>query len=181
MAANHAPMAPCLFSEAVVKRLACSAGTSSAATASRVSSQARERSGWLTQPMTAHMLGRSAYRSDHVRRDLLIEGKPDRKVKDQVEVPDVITEPKHYGMHRHFTDAGCVLLFGGGVRRGHLHGLTADERPCRTLQDRVVIEDLHATILRTLGITPTLAYTIEERPFYVTRDGKGKAIRALLS
>ena len=27
----------------------------------------------LTQPMTAHMLGRSAYRSDHVRRDLLIE------------------------------------------------------------------------------------------------------------
>lgn len=27
----------------------------------------------LTQPMTAHMLGRAAYRSDHVRRDLLIE------------------------------------------------------------------------------------------------------------
>lgn len=27
----------------------------------------------LTQPMTAHMLGRSAYRSDHVRRDLLLE------------------------------------------------------------------------------------------------------------
>jgi multicomponent Na+:H+ antiporter subunit G len=26
----------------------------------------------LTQPMTAHMLGRAAYRSDHVRRDLLI-------------------------------------------------------------------------------------------------------------
>ena len=84
-------------------------------------------------------------------RDLLIEGKPDRKVKDQVDVPDVMTEPKHYGMHRHFTDAGCVLLFGGGIRRGHLHGVTADERPCRTLQDRVVIEDLHATILRTLG------------------------------
>jgi Protein of unknown function (DUF1501) len=114
-------------------------------------------------------------------RDLLIEGKPDRKVKDQVEVPDVMTEPKHYGMHRHFTDAGCVLLFGGGVRRGHLHGVTADERPCRTLQGRVVVEDLHATILRTLGIPPTLAYTIEERPFYVTRDGKGKAIQSLLA
>ena len=114
-------------------------------------------------------------------RDMLIEGKPDRKVKDQVEVPDVMTEPKHYGMHRHFTDAGCVLLFGGGIRRGHLHGVTADERPCRTLQDRVVIEDLHATILRTLGIAPTLAYTIEERPFYVTRDGKGQAIQSLLA
>ncbi len=114
-------------------------------------------------------------------RDLLIEGKPDRKVKDQVDVPDVITEPKHYGMHRHFTDAGCVLMFGGGIRRGHLHGVTADERPCRTLQDRVVIEDLHATIFRALGIAPTLAYTIEERPFYVTRDGKGKAIESLFA
>jgi multicomponent Na+:H+ antiporter subunit G len=27
----------------------------------------------LTQPMTAHMLGRAAYRSEHVRFDLLIE------------------------------------------------------------------------------------------------------------
>ncbi|BDZ64206.1 monovalent cation/H(+) antiporter subunit G [Agromyces mangrovi Wang et al. 2018] len=27
----------------------------------------------LTQPMTAHMLGRAAYRTDHVRRDLLID------------------------------------------------------------------------------------------------------------
>ena len=114
-------------------------------------------------------------------RDLLVEGKPDRKVKDQVEVPDVIAEPKHYGMHRHFTDAGSVLLFGGGVRRGHLHGVTADERPCRTLEDPVVIEDLHATIYQTLGIAPTLAYEIEKRPFYVTRDGKGKPIDSLLS
>ncbi len=114
-------------------------------------------------------------------RDLLIEGKPDRTVKDQVEVPDTITEPKHYGMHRHFTDAGCVLLFGGGIKRGHLHGVTADERPCRTLEDRVVIEDLHATIFHALGIPPTLAYEIEERPFYVTRDGKGKAITSLFA
>jgi hypothetical protein len=114
-------------------------------------------------------------------RDLLVEGKPDKKVKDQVDVPDTITELKHYGMHRHFTDAGCVLLFGGGVRRGHLHGVTADERPCRTVKDPVRIEDLHATILRTLGIPPTLAYEIERRPFYVTRDGVGKAITSLLA
>jgi hypothetical protein len=112
-------------------------------------------------------------------RDLLIEGKPDRRVKDQVDIPDVITEPKHYGMHRHFTDAGSVLMFGGGIKKGHLHGVTADERPCKTLQDRVVIEDLHATILRALGIPATLAYTIEERPFYVTRDGKGVPIASL--
>ena len=114
-------------------------------------------------------------------RDLLIEGKPNRTVKDQVEVPDRITEPKHYGMHRHFTDAGCVLMFGGGLRRGHLHGRTADERPCGALGDRVVIEDLHATIFRALGIPPTLAYEVEQRPFYVTRDGVGKPIESLFA
>jgi Protein of unknown function (DUF1501) len=114
-------------------------------------------------------------------RDLLIEGKPDRRVKDQVDIPEVITEPKHFGMHRHFTDAGCVLLFGGGIRRGHLHGVTADERPCRTVKDPVRIEDLHATLYRALGIPATLAYEVEERPFYVTSDGKGQAIGSLFA
>lgn len=112
-------------------------------------------------------------------RDMLTEGKPDKKVKDQVEVPDVINDLKHYGMHRHFTDAGCVLLFGGGIRKGHLHGVTADERPCKTLDQRVVIEDLHATIFHALGISPKLAYEIEKRPFYVTRDGLGKPVLEL--
>jgi hypothetical protein len=85
----------------------------------------------------------------------------------------------HYGMHRHFTDAGCVLLYGGGIKKGHLHGVTADERPCKTIKDRVVIEDLHATIYHAMGISPRLAYDIEQRPFYVTRDGLGKPITSL--
>ncbi len=112
-------------------------------------------------------------------RDAMIEGKPDKRIKDQVEVPDRVEDPKHYGMHRHFTDAGCVLLFGGGMKRGYLHGLTADERPCKTLRDRVIIEDLHASLLHALGISPKLAYEIEKRPFYVTRDGEGKVIPEL--
>lgn len=113
-------------------------------------------------------------------RDMMTEGKPDNKVKDQVEVPNVMTELKHYGMHRHFTDAGCVLLFGGGVKNGHLHGVTADERPCKTISGRVVIEDLHATIYRTLGISPKQAYVHEQRPVYVTRDGLGKPVMEVL-
>src|SRR5205814_3279004 len=104
-------------------------------------------------------------------RDSLVEGKPGKLVKDQVPVPDKIEVMKNYGMHRHFTDAGSVLLFGGGIRKGHVHGVTADERPCKTLEDRVVIEDLHATLYTALGISPTLAYEVEERPFYVTGDG----------
>jgi len=114
-------------------------------------------------------------------RDALIEGKPDKKVKDQVDVPDKIEDLKFYGMHRHFTDAGCVLLFGGGIKRGYLHGITADERPCKTIDQRVVIEDLHASIYRAVGISPKLAYEIEKRPFYVTRDGLGKPISDLFA
>src|SRR5947209_9328203 len=87
-------------------------------------------------------------------RDMLVEGKPDKKVKDQVQVPDVITELKHYGMHRHFTDAGSVLLFGGGVKKGFLYGKTADERPCKAIEKPVIIQDLHATIFHALGISP---------------------------
>jgi len=112
-------------------------------------------------------------------RDALLEGKPDKPVKDQVDEPAKVDDEKFYGMHRHFTDAGSVLLFGGGVKRGHLHGLTAEERPCKTIQDRVVIEDLHASIYHALGISPRLSYDIEKRPFYVTRDGVGQPIMDL--
>ena len=114
-------------------------------------------------------------------RDALIEGKPDKTVKNQVDVPDKIEDMKHYGMHRHFTDAGCVLLFGGGIKRGYLHGVTSDERPCKTLEKRVIIEDLHASIYQAVGISPKLAYEIERRPFYVTRDGVGKPIPDLFA
>jgi hypothetical protein len=109
-------------------------------------------------------------------RDMMTEGKPGNKVKDQVVVPDTISEPKYYGMHRHFTDAGSVLLFGGGVKKGFLYGKTADERPCKTVEKPVGIEDLHATIYQAVGISPKLSYEIEQRPFYVTKDGLGKPI-----
>jgi hypothetical protein len=102
-------------------------------------------------------------------------------VKDQVPVPDTIEDIKNYGMHRHFTDAGCVLLFGGGIKRGFVHGQTADEKPCKTIKDRVVIEDLHATLYNAMGISPKLSYEVERRPFYVTRDGLGKPIRQLFA
>ncbi|MEX0703207.1 MAG: DUF1501 domain-containing protein [Planctomycetales bacterium] len=114
-------------------------------------------------------------------RDMMLEGRPEEKVKDQVEVPPKIEELKHYGMHRHFTGAGSVLLFGGGMKRGFVYGETADERPCTTVRDRVVIEDLHATIYAALGISPRLAYEVERRPFYVTRDGEGQPIGALFA
>lgn len=39
----------------------------------------------LTQPMTAHMVARSAYRTDHVRRDVLIEDDLDRDIEAHTE------------------------------------------------------------------------------------------------
>jgi hypothetical protein len=113
-------------------------------------------------------------------RDMMLEGRPDAKIQDQVQVPEKMTELKHYGMHRHFTDGASVVLFGGGVRKGCLYGRTADERPCSTVENRVTIEDLHATIYHTLGISPKQAYEIEKRPFYVTRDGLGKPVTEIL-
>jgi hypothetical protein len=112
-------------------------------------------------------------------RDMMQEGKPDKPVKDQVTIPDRLTDIRHYGMHRHFTEAGSVLLFGGGVRKGHLYGTTSDERPCKVVDKPVRIEDLHATIYHAMGIPPNHGYEVEKRPFYVTRDGKGRPIEDL--
>ena len=72
---------------------------------------------------------------------MMIEGKVGKEVKDQaINRPDVMTEPRHYGMHRHFTAAGSVLMFGGGMKKGFLYGKTADERPCTTIENPVIME-----------------------------------------
>lgn len=114
-------------------------------------------------------------------RDMVTEGKPGNTVKDQVKQPEVMTELKHYGMHRHFTEASSVLLFGGGMKKGCLYGETADERPCKIVRDPVTIEDMHATIYRALGIPHDWAEVFERRPFYVTKDAKGHAVDALFA
>jgi hypothetical protein len=72
-------------------------------------------------------------------------------------------------------------MFGGGIKRGYLHGATADERPCKAVKDIVTIDDLHASIYRAVGISPRLAYDVEQRPFYVTKDGLGKPVDALFA
>jgi multicomponent Na+:H+ antiporter subunit G len=47
----------------------------------------------LTAPITAHMVGRAAYRSDHLRRDLLIRDELSDRV-DRVERGNAATAPK---------------------------------------------------------------------------------------
>lgn len=114
-------------------------------------------------------------------RDMMVEGKPGLKVLEQVNQPDILSDLKFYGMHRHFTDAGSVLMFGGGIKKGFVYGKTADERPCKTIANPVRIDQLHQTIYHALGIPPETQYDIEQRPFYTTPDGKGKHIKELFS
>ena len=113
-------------------------------------------------------------------RDMMVEGKPEFKVKEQVKQPDILNDIKFYGMHRHFTDGGSVLMWGGGVKKGFVYGKTADERPCKTIENPIKIAELHQTIYHTLGIKPETQFEIEKRPFYTTPDGKGKMVKELL-
>ena len=113
-------------------------------------------------------------------RDALIEGVPGSNAADQAtEKVEVVSERKHYGLHRHFTGGTSVALFGGGVKRGFVYGKTADQRPLIAVEDPVTIPDLHATILSAMGISPQTGFEVEGRPFYVTKDGIGKPIKEL--
>ncbi len=115
-------------------------------------------------------------------RDAVLEGQPGSSATDQAEFKGgVMTEAKHYGLHRHFTGGTSALLFGGGMKKGFLYGRTADERPLVAVHKPVSVTDLHATIMTAMGIHPATAFEIEGRPFHVTRDGGGKAVGELFA
>jgi len=115
-------------------------------------------------------------------RDMMIEGVPGSTAKDQSRaVTDKLREMKHYGLHRHFTGSGSVLMFGGGMKRGFLYGETAPERPLLTTKNPITIRDLHATIFTAMGINPRTTFDVEKRPFYATEDGKGVPVSALFA
>jgi hypothetical protein len=116
-------------------------------------------------------------------RDMMTEGKPERFIaNDNSSIqPDIMTEPSHYGMHRHFTGAQSVLLFGGGMKPGLAYVRTADERPMRVIEKPVDLVDLQATILKACGIPPDLAYEVDKRPVYVTKDGKARPVADLFA
>jgi hypothetical protein len=113
-------------------------------------------------------------------RDMIMEGKPGSKANDQAtENVDTLKELKHYGQHRHFTGAACVVMWGGGVKRGALHGASASERPFVAVEHPLTVTDLHATVFTALGISPKAVFEVEKRPFYATEDGRGRPVTEL--
>lgn len=115
-------------------------------------------------------------------RDMLIEGKPGSNAADQAtEKVDVMQELKHYGQHRHFTGSSSVVMWGGGMQRGYVHGESAPERPFMAMKDPVSVTDLHASIFTAMGISPKTVFEVEKRPFYATPDGTGAPVTDLFA
>ena len=93
----------------------------------------------------------------------------------------VLDSEKMYGFHGHFSSCNSMLFFGGGFKGGYVHGKTAPEHPMLAVENPVPLTDVHATIYKALGIPADQNYVTEGRPFYVTKDGKGKAIDGMLA
>jgi len=106
---------------------------------------------------------------------------PDGFAESQSGEKLVIEDEKMYGFHGHFSSGNTLLFFGGGFKPGFVYGKTADVHPLVPVENPVRLEDVHATIYRALGIAADHNYVTEGRPFYVTKDGKGRAIDALLA
>jgi arylsulfatase A-like enzyme len=80
----------------------------------------------------------------------------------------------------HNPHAFTVWMAGGGVRGGVTHGGT-DDIGFKAVENRVSVNDLHATILHLLGIDHTrLTYRFNGRDFRLT-DVSGVVVRDVLA
>lgn len=80
----------------------------------------------------------------------------------------------------HHHDGFTMWLAGGGVKGGHVHGLT-DEMGLKAVKDRVHVHDLHATILHLMGFNhEKLTYRYAGRDFRLT-DVEGRIVHEILA
>jgi hypothetical protein len=80
----------------------------------------------------------------------------------------------------HNAKAFTTILAGGGVRRGTVYGAT-DEFGAASVENKVHIHDLHATILSLLGFDhEKLTYRYNGRDFRLT-DVAGKVVKSVIA
>ena len=73
-----------------------------------------------------------------------------------------------------------MWLAGGGVKPGHVHGVT-DELGFNVARDPVHVHDLNATLLHLLGLDhKSLIYRFQGRDFRLT-DVDGRVVREILA
>jgi Protein of unknown function (DUF1501) len=91
-------------------------------------------------------------------------------------------QPNEKGKHGrdHHHSAFCTVLAGGGVKGGLMYG-ASDEVGMFSVENRVHVHDLHATILHLLGIDhEKLTYRYSGRDFRLT-DVKGEIVKGILA
>ena len=80
----------------------------------------------------------------------------------------------------HNAKAFSVVMAGGGIKGGIVHGAT-DEFGAAAVQDKVHVHDFHATILQCLGFDHTkLTYRFNGRDFRLT-DVSGNVVKQILA
>lgn len=80
----------------------------------------------------------------------------------------------------HNAKAFSIMMAGGGVKGGVVHGAT-DEFGNAAVKDKVHVHDLHATILHCLGLDHTkLTYRFNGRDFRLT-DVAGNVVKPILT
>jgi len=82
----------------------------------------------------------------------------------------------------HNRNAFSLIVAGGGFKAGHIHGAT-DEVGYRSVEDRVSVADLHATVLHKLGFDhDRLTYLHQGRPESLTDSvvSNAKIVRGAL-
>lgn len=96
------------------------------------------------------------------------------------EVPFVGDEGYTSAGRDHNRRAFSIWLAGGGVRAGSVIG-ASDELGCEAVENPVHVHDLHATILRLLGIDHThLTFPHQGREIRLT-DGLGRVVEEVLA
>jgi hypothetical protein len=83
----------------------------------------------------------------------------------------------------HNRNAFSLIVAGGGFKAGHIHGAT-DEVGYRSVEDRVSVADLHATVLHQLGFDhDELMYLHHGRPETLTDSvvSEARVVKGVLS
>ncbi len=79
----------------------------------------------------------------------------------------------------HYAKAWSVVLAGGGVKGGVVHGETDEDG--RNVKDKLVTQaDLFATIYTAMGINPRVKHMVGIRPIWATPEGS-QPIREILA
>ena len=80
----------------------------------------------------------------------------------------------------HYPDCFSLVMCGGGIKRGHVHG-ESDDLGFRVARDKVHVHDLQATILHCLGFDHTkLTFRFQGRDYRLT-DVHGNVVKEILS